>query len=712
MATLEKLRSKAGCLIAAVGLGMVAFILGDLITGGSALWRDSKMTAFSVNGKKVRIEDYQQRVNSMNEQMRNQGQSLNSDQTVQLNNQIFGTLVTNMVLHDETDKIGMSISPAETFDLIQGQKISPIIRQQFTDPETGEFNRAQLLSFLKQLGTDQEYSPEQQSQIDMMRHMWADTETQVRDLRLQEKYLGLLSKAVVTNKLEVARETEYNKTIQDLAYVGRHTYALPDSAVTVSDSEIKAYYNAHKDYFRTDAGAVVDVIYASINPSEEDYAAAEDDIRSAREELISGKDPALVLSDYSDVPYTDAFITEKDINTPSMPTEMAQFITTAEVGSVSEVIPEGKSYLVAKVIDRKRAPEALLVSHIVLAPAGTPNAPAVDKDSLLTAIKTAPETFATAAQTYSLDRNSSAKGGEIGWLTEPMAAGYIDEDFADAIYSAKVGEPFAYTSKYGDHIILVSEAKPDVDKFKVALAAKEVSASTKTQTAIYNDLSNFLTSTDAADLTQAALNAGYQVLTDQHVSSSQPSIIPAVRNSRDIVVWAMQNKEGAISPIKEADEKYVVTKVTKKYKEGFMPIDAVKDQLAAVLANEKKADLLYDQMVSEDHSSLETYAGAIGESADSLFFVKYSTTRLETIGTEPAINAAASVLQPNTVTPVKGLNGAYLVTVLSREDDPQASDATTIKTSLERSLQGMIRSVALQTVVGKAKISDNRYTFF
>lgn len=712
MATLEKLRSNAGCLIAAVGLGMVAFILGDLVTGGSALWRDSKMTAFSVNGNKVRIEDYQQHVSAMNEQMRAQGQSLDSDQTVQLNNQIFGTIVTNMVLHDEAEKIGLTITPAETFDLIQGQNISPIIRQQFTDPNTGEFNRAQLLTFLKQLNSKEQYTPEQQAQIDQMKSMWAETESQVRDLRLQEKYLGLLARAVVANKLEVAREAELNKTVQDLTYVGRRSIALPDSAVNVSDAEIKDYYNAHKDYFRTDAGANVDLIYASIDPSEADFTAAEEDIRAAREELIAGKDPAIVLSDYSDVPYADTYITAEDINTPSMPTEIASFITSAEVGAVSEIVPQDRNYVVAKLVARKQAPESLLVSHIVLAPAGTPGAPQVDKDSLLTALKAAPETFAAAAESYSLDRNSSARGGQIGWLTEPMATGYIGEDFTKAIYSAQVGVPFAFTSKYGEHIVLVSEAKPVVDKYKIALAAKEVTPSTETQTTIYNGLSSFLTNNEGKDLTQEALNAGYQVLKDQMISSSQPSIAPNIRNSRDIVTWTMQNKEGTVSPIKEADGKYVITRVGKKFGEGYMPIEVVKDQVSTLLANEKKVDLLYDQMMQADHSSLEAYAGAIGASVDSLHFVKYSTTRLEGLGMEPGINAAAAVASLNTATPVKGLNGVYLVSVLSREQDPQASYAASIKMSLERSLQGMIRATALQTVISKAKISDNRYNFF
>lgn len=712
MATLEKLRSKAGCLIAAVGLGMVAFILGDLITGGSALWRDRKMNAFSVNGQKVRIEEYQRQVNSITEQLRAQGQSLSSDQTVELNNQIFGTIVTNMVLHEEAEKIGLTITPAETFDLLQGENPSPIIRQQFTDPETGDFNRAQLLTFLKQLKAKENYAPEQQAQIDEMRSRWAETETQVRDLRLQEKYLGLLSRTVVTNKLEAARESEYNQTVQDLAYAGRSVIALPDSAVTVSDAELKAYYDAHKDLFRTDAGAAVDLIYAPINPSEADFTAAEEDIRTAREELLAGKDPAIVLSDYSDVPFSDTYFTAGEIDTPSTPAEIATFVTTAEPGAVSEVVQQDRQYVVAKLIDRKSAPESLLVSHIVLAPAGTPGAPQTDKDSLLTALKADPSAFAAAAETYSLDRNSSRQGGRIGWLTEPGAAQYLGEDFARAVYSAEAGVPFAFTSKYGEHIVLVSEAKPTVEKYKVALASKEVTPSTETQTEIYNGLSTFLTNNRDKDLTAEAINAGYQVLQDRPVSSSQPSIDASIRNSRDIVTWTMQNKEGSISAIKEADSKYVITRVNKKYAEGYLPLERVKAELAAQLAGEKKADLLYDQLLQADHSSLESYAGAIGAAVDSLHFVKYSSTRLEGLGMEPAINAAAAVAPLHTATPVKGLHGAYLVTVLSREQDPQASSTADIKLSLERSLQGMVRAAALQTVVSKAKISDSRYNFF
>lgn len=713
MATLERLRNKAGCLIGIIGLGLLAFILGDLVTGGSALWRNSKMTAFTVNGEKVRIEAYQQRVNAMNEQLRAQGQSLTSDQTVQLNNQIFGSVVTTMVLYDEADKIGMTISPAETFDLVQGNNISPIIQQQFTDPNTGAFDRAQLLTFLKQLNMDQNYAPEVQAQIDQMRRMWGETEAQVRDLRLQEKYLGLLSKAVVANKLEVAREADYNTTTQDLAYVSRRTYALPDSAVTISDSEVKTYYDAHKEYFRSDAGAEVDLIYTSIEPSDEDYAKTEEEIGLAREELIAGKDPALVLSDYSDIPYADSYFTAQELETPSMPTELVDFIHTAEVGAVSEVIPEGKNFLVAKLIDKKQAPESLHVSHIVLAPVGTPGAPEVDRDSLLQALKADPASFASAAESYSLDRNSSAQGGEIGWLSEPMAAGYIDSDFSNAIYSATVGEPFAYTSKYGEHIVLVSEAKPVVDKYKVALATKELTPSTETQTLIYNELNSFLAGHKGeGDLAEAALNAGYQVLRNQRISSSQPSIAPSISNSRDLVTWVMQNDEGTISPIKEEDGKYVVTKVQKKFKEGYLPVEMVRDQVSMVLANEKKVDLLYDQMLAADHSTPASYASTIGATVDSLHFVKYSTTRLEEIGVEPAVNAAARVAQLGTTTPVKGLNGVYLLSVLSRDEDPQASDAATVKLNLERSVQGMIRSGALQTVVSKAKISDNRYSFF
>ena len=59
MATLEKIRSRMGVLVAVViGFALIAFILGDLVNSGSTLLNSSKMTLAEVDGHKISITQF------------------------------------------------------------------------------------------------------------------------------------------------------------------------------------------------------------------------------------------------------------------------------------------------------------------------------------------------------------------------------------------------------------------------------------------------------------------------------------------------------------------------------------------------------------------------------------------------------------------------------------------------------------------------------
>lgn len=715
MATLEKIRSKAGCLVMVIGFALLAFLAGDLINGGSTLLRARELNAFSVNKNTVQIQEFNNRVEKLDEQYRAQGQSLNEAQTIQLRNQVFSSMVAEQILHEEADKLGLTVTPEETFQLVQGDYISPVIlnNPMFVNPETGVFNKAELLNFLKTLNDKSTtYTPEQQAQINQLKAMWADTENQVRNYSLNEKYTNLISKAIVTNSLEVEHALAADATVADLTYVSQNARLLSDSIVNVTDADIKAYYDGHKEIMRTQAGVVVDLIYANITPSDADYQEAQTAAASAREDLLKGTNPAIVLDEYSDIPYSDIYISQSDLQNSGLSQQILEFITGASVGQVSEVIPEGDNYVVAMLAGKKNSPESLHVRHIVLAPKGSFEGQ-IDADSLLQVLQADPSTFAAAAAQHSLDRNSSQKGGEIGWLNEAQATQYVGADFASAIYSAQVGRPFAFTSKFGEHLVLVEEARPSVDKYNVALAVNQVTASTETHTRIYNDLSNFLANhKNVAGIDTAAISAGYQVMDDLHVMGAQPVVANNIPKSREVVRWAMNNAKGEVSNIMETGDKYVIARVVDKFEEGYMPLKAVADQIRPIVAAEKKTDYLYDQLTSAGYSSLQAYADAVGQPVDTLNFVKYSTPQLEAIGSEPALNAAATFAPLNTPTPVKGEGSVYLINVFARNNDPNAANKDAVKAELTNSRRGLVRMRALDAVMTKADIKDLRWKFF
>lgn len=63
MATLQKIRNKAGLLVIVIGVALLAFIIGDFLNSGQAFFRMSQDKVVVVNGKKVTTQEFSELVN-------------------------------------------------------------------------------------------------------------------------------------------------------------------------------------------------------------------------------------------------------------------------------------------------------------------------------------------------------------------------------------------------------------------------------------------------------------------------------------------------------------------------------------------------------------------------------------------------------------------------------------------------------------------------
>lgn len=694
--------------VAVIGLGLLAFILGDVGNWFSSVSRDGEMTAFMVNGKQVKIQEYETLVSQEQERYKQMGRDLGEAESFQIRNMVYQGMVAKQVLKEEADKIGLAVSPEETMDLIQGDNPSPMIMQYFANPQTGAFDRAAVVNFLKQINS-KGATPEEQAMLDQPKAMWVKIEQDVRAERLAQKYGNLVAGAVVANKLEQAYLAKADGSLSDVAYVQRTVAQATDLNVEVAEADVKAYYDARKKLFTSySGGANIDVVYATITPSAQDFANAKADITEADKALRAGQNPSLVLDDYSDIKYQDVYFTLEDFNNPIFPADFAGFLSAASVGDVSNVYDSGRAVSVAKLVNKKVSPKTLKVSHIMFAPAGSA-AGQPSLDSILTIVKAEPSRFAEIAKAHSVDTNSGANGGEVGELNEASATQFLGADFSNAIYGASVGVPFTFKSQYGEHIVMVTEASDNVEKYKVAFAQRAVTASSETQSAIYNQMSSFLAANKGAAIDSLALNQGYQVLPRTTVSADQPQLTSGIENSRSLIRWAMNAKPGDISDITECGDKYVFVRLNDSYSDGVIPFSYVKDQLTEVVKNEKKVDAMYEQLLTAKPSSLEAYATSVAGVADTLAAVKFNTPTLASIGFEPRVNAAAAFAKPGAVVPVKGMSGVYLVNVLNRQEDP--ANVADVKLQLNAQRKGYVRSQVLGQVIQKANIQDRRAKF-
>ena len=197
MATLEKIRNRAGLLVLVVGVALFAFIIGDFLNSGSTYFRQSQERIAEINGEVIHYQDYQQRIDEMTEMYKMQmgTTSVPEESMVQLRQMVFNNMVEEIVLGEATAEIGMTVSPDELFDMVQGENISPLIQQMpmFTNPQTGQFDKAALLNYLKAIDDENIASlpADQQAQFIQARNFWLFWEKNIKNQRLEQKYTSL-----------------------------------------------------------------------------------------------------------------------------------------------------------------------------------------------------------------------------------------------------------------------------------------------------------------------------------------------------------------------------------------------------------------------------------------------------------------------------------------------------------------------------------------
>lgn len=712
MATLEKIRSKAGLLVLVVGLALFAFIIGDFLNSGSTYFRQSQERVAKVDGEVIKIQDYQGRIDEMTEMYKMQsGQSsLPEEYMNQIRQSVFDAMVQEIVLDEATDNLGMQVSPEELFDMVQGENISPMIQQMqmFVNPQTGQFDKTALLNFLKTIDDDNiaNYPADQQAQLIQARNFWLFWEKNIKRQRLEQKYTTLLSKAVSANVLDAKEAFNDVSENSDIVYAMQSYASIPDSTVDVSKSEIEKLYNQRKELYKQKEGKVIKYIAVDIRPSQEDYDKASADIESLKEEFKTSEKVADIVNENSEVPYMDAFFTENAFDP-----EMKQFATTAEVGAVYGPVFDNDKYRMFKLVDKTVAPDSVKVSHIMLANTGDEARTTVLADSLMNVLKNGGD-FAELAKQFSADQ-AAENGGELGWFTEITALRGVNDDFKNAVFSTPVNNVVKVKSLYGTHLVKVTEKTNNVNKYKVADIDMTVSPSSKTYSNIYNELNQFISkNSDLAKLDDAAKEAGYNLISGVTVTADNQTL-GSIKNSRPVIRWAFQNDKGKISEIFECDDKFVIAGVEGTLKEGYRSVASVTPALRAEIAAQKKGEKIAADLKAKNLTSVDAYAEAMGSRVDSVKFINFGTRRIAGIGVEPKMNAMVSIAEVGQLSePVVGNNGVYVFKVYDRNKDAKEFNEVEEIRTLDASNAYRFGFQAIQSLVNKAEVEDNRVRFF
>ncbi|MDR1938185.1 MAG: SurA N-terminal domain-containing protein [Tannerellaceae bacterium] len=714
MATLEKIRSKAGLLVIVVGLALFAFIIGDFLNSGSTYFKQHQETVADVNGKTVNIQDFQKRIEEMTEVYKMQTGSANlpEEYMVQIRQSVFDNLVQEIVLTGEMEQLGMTVTPEELFDMVQGENISPLLlqNQMFHNPETGVFDKTFFLNFLKQIDPENIASApaEYRAQLLQYSNLWLFWEKNIKTQRMEQKYTTLLGKAIVANSLDAKEAFKAAGESADIVYAMQSYATIPDSTISVGKSEIEKLYNQRKELFKQAEAKVIKYIAVDIVPSQEDFDKVSANMEQLKDELATTEDVRGLVNDNSEVSYMDAFFSENALDA-----EMKQFVTTAAINDIYGPVFENSSnkYRMFKLVDKTSAPDSVKVSHIMLLNAN--GAETALADSLMDVLKKGGN-FAELASAHSIDNSSAANGGEIGWLTEVAALNALNEEFKTIIFSTPLNEVVLFKSTQATHLIKVTERTSNVTKYKVADIDITVTPSSKTYSNLYNALNQYISNNQNMDKMDAtAQEAGYNLLTNVSVTATD-QVIGSIPQSRSVIRWAFEHSKGDISEIFDCDNKYfVVAALQGTVREGYRSLASVESSLKSELIAQKKGEKIAAELKAKNLTSLDAYAQAMNASVDSVKFISFNTSRISGIGMEPKLNAMISLTEVNRLSdPVIGNNGVYVFQVVNKEqNNREYNEAEEIRT-LEATFAYRYGYQAMRSLIGRAEIVDNRIRFY
>ena len=709
MATLQKIRDKGTLLVIIIGLALAAFVLGDLLTSGRTLFGRAQDKAFVVNHEVISTQQYADKIGQFEEfQKMVSGQSsLDENISSQIREVVYQQMVRDRLLGHQTEKLGLTVTKEELNDLVHGQSISPVLQQLpfFVDQQTGMFDRNALIQFINTVNTPSP-NPQEQALVNQYKSLWLFIEEMVRTQRLEEKYISLLSNAVIVNDLEAKSAFQYSQQNADIEYAMKSYFSIPDSAVSVTDEDVKAFYNKHKESFKMEAPLVrLSYFTKGITPSEEDYAEVEAESRKAYDELSNAVNPAAIVADYSYTPYRDIFVSEQMLD----PTQV-EFVRGAAVNEMYGPTREDDSFHIYKLIDKTVAPDSV---HLRMMAIPTTSMVAQDSvvthfvDSIYNAI-----TGGTAFAEMANSLNSNSNGGDMGWAREVDLAGF-SSDLVKVAFNAPIGQPVKLSIPGQQLILQVEERTRPINKYKLAIVDMPVLASEKTSNNIDNELNQFISSPNIdKNFNEVASEKGYMVMPNITVSANDFSLAQ-IPGSRQVITWAANEKKAGTVKKFDLTNLRVIARLERVIPSGTTPLSEVSSGIRSQLANEKKAEKIISDLKSQNLASLDAYATSMSTHTDTVRFVNFNTQNITGLGFEPALNAVSAFAPLNKVVgPMKGNMGVYVASVANRTEGSDEYDADEQKNQILNNNAYRLQMQSIEVLKTKLGVEDNRFRFF
>ena len=714
MAALGKIRKRGVTLIIIIGFALFAFIAEEAFRSCEAASNEKRQQVGEVLGKKISVQEYQDLVDEYQEVIKmTQGRdNLSEEELNQVKDQVWNTFVSNTILADEAEKLGLTVTDTELQNIMK-QGTNPMLMQSpFVNQQTGRFDASMLTKFLADYKAMQSnpQSAQMAEQYKKIYDYWKFIEKTLRQQTLAQKYQSLLSHSLLSNPVSAKMAFEAQNEESDIQLASIAYSTINDNKVTVSESDLKAKYDENKTMYEQFVESR-DIKYVDFQvlASPADRKALMASMVNAQKQLQEGANPAeVVRKAQSQIQYSGMAVSSK-----ALPMDIKAKIDSMAVGQTTAPFETAmdNTLNVVKLVSKVSLPDSVEYRQIQVG-AATVETARKTADSIYNALKAGGD-FEAIAKKYNQE-------GKTVWMTGAMYEGAqgIDADtkkFIETLVYSGAGEVKNVEFSQGNIIVQVVNRKAMTDKYVAAIVKHTIDFSKATYSAAYNKFSQFVSENQTLDaIEKNAAKYGFKVQERRNMVNSEHNVA-GVRATREAMKWVFDANKGEISPLYECgnNDHLLVVALTGVHPVGLRALEDVKDLVKQDVLRDKKFEMLQQKL-----AGVKNIAGAKSKGAQ-VTDVKQVTFAapafIPTLGaSEPALSGVVAATKQgqfnNRV--IKGNAGAYMVQVVKKAKRQGVKfDQKAVEAQLQQQAM-QAAGLFMRELNMKAGIVDNRYLFF
>lgn len=661
-----------------------------------------------INGETVSYSSFSADVDQITEQYkRAQGADvkITEEDMSQIRNMAWQRMVSDMLLNEACQNAGLQVTTAEMNDMYYGKFISPYLYQYFTNPQTGLYDRQQVMNIINNF--------DQLSDQDKV--ALSELERIIKNERLKEKYNNIAAKSFYMPRALAAFQSGPMASTVTARWIMLPYSQIPDAEITVSKSDFKKFYDENKFMFRQNKSRSLDYVVFDVTPTAQDMADLEKQVAELYEEFQHESSiPDFVNAVTTGQRFDSLYRNQSEIF-PGWDT-----LFHAQAGTFFAPRRMGRSFQMAALLDVQMRPDSIQLHHLFLSytEAGSQSGRNKEQsrhlaDSLKNVINANPALFAQLVSTYSEDPSAQQNGGDLGWQRDGYFVGYLNR----ALLSTPVGTAAVVEAPAGFHVVYVDAKTKPVKKVLAAVVNVPIEPSSATTKAIYTRANQLLAQSNGklAGLDSAARQMGVQVR--QASVTELESNLPGANNSREVIRWAYNkdSKAGNVAnQVFEMENRYVIAALRSINEDEYMPLDRAMQipQAEQLVKQSIKGKELTKMLMAGN--TIEELAASLNIEIDTAFGIRLRSYPMVGNSYEPKVIGQICGLEKGVLSqPIQGNAGVYRV--IADEVLTAPADVMQINSMVNGTMMQMQQNASSQiaTALEKAaKIEDNREFYF